>query len=395
MLDKLEDMKWFIQDHIKEIGAGIVIIIAIVVGTVFATNGKGDKKDGTKENTKAEYTQMEKKAESLREVFSELQTVEQGINRDNIVLKTSLYLKQPFITDEELRTQLGEYVEILKKKYNVDKKYVTGLDISIYDRKIVFDKELQPRATAYYMLNAKKDDKVKEDESQTPQEGQKDMFGNPIKKTTPQTQNKTEKDKAVWEDTISQKGKPKYEDYEWVVNDFEPLNKDIPVKPLSDEEFAFYLKLNQYSTLMGSPTGGAQLYLQWDLGQNVFKDGVGAILKEFKAFTERQTKLGGLADYYDNVDKLKKKLAIERPQFLLFAETQEVVDDKSEAQAKLIKFNANLYTDAIKENIDKVAEEVKEEKPTKQGKQEKQGKPSDGNKGEKMEIDFTNTEKKQ
>lgn len=384
MRDKIEDIKWFMQDHVKEIVAGIVVVIAIAIGVLF-TSGGSEKKGDVKENSKAELAQMEEQAETLRGIFSELQTSQQGIHKSNVVLKVALYLKQPFIDEDELRTHLDEYMKLLKQKYSVDKKYVTGLEVAIYDRKIVFDKELQPRATAYYMLKKNKEEESSEDEKTEPK---KDAFGNEIKRTKTNVARKVDMSREIWDETISQSGEPKYENYEWVVTNFEPMNKEVPTKPLSDEEFAFYLKLNQYSALMGSLTGGAQLYLQWDLGQNVFKDGVGAILKEFKTFSDRQTKLNGLADYYDNVDVLKKKLAVERPQFLLFAETKEVVDSKEEAQAKLIKFNPNLYTDAIKENIDKVAEELKDGKvPTK----EKNGKEGKGKTKEEIQIDFGKT----
>ncbi|KLA07012.1 hypothetical protein B4086_5488 [Bacillus cereus] len=384
MRDKMEDIKWFIQDHIKEIGAGIVVIVAIAIGVLF-TSGGSEKKGDVKENSKAELTQMEEQAETLRGIFSELQTSQQGIHKENVVLKVALYLKQPFLSEDELRTHLDDYMKLLKQKYSVDKKYVTGLEVSIYDRKIVFDKELQPRATAYYMLKKNKEEEATEDEQTEPK---KDAFGNEIKRTKTNVARKVDMSREVWDETIAQSGEPKYENYEWVVTGFEPMNKETPTTPLSDEEFAFYLKLNQYSALMGSLTGGAQLYLQWDLGQNVFKDGVGAILKEFKTFSDRQTKLNGLADYYDNVDVLKKKLAVERPQFLLFAETKEVVDDKEEAQAKLIKFNPNLYTDAIKENIDKVAEELKDGKAPIKGDK---GKENKGKNSEEIQIDFGKT----
>ncbi|MFV1457873.1 hypothetical protein, partial [Bacillus mycoides] len=87
----------------------------------------------------------------------------------------------------------------------------------------------------------------------------------------------------------------------------------------------------------------------------------------------------------DSVDVLKKRLAVERPQFMLFAETKEVVDGKEEAQEKLIKFNPNLYADAIKENINKVAEDMQDGKVEDKGKEGKKGKDK-GNVD--LEVDY-------
>ncbi|MFV1457744.1 hypothetical protein, partial [Bacillus mycoides] len=304
----------FIQDHAKEIGGVFIILAAIGVAWVMLMGDKSKEEGKTalaKPNTRAEIKQMEERSTGLRDVFSELQTVDQGLTAKNPVFKTSIYLKQPFLTEDELRNHINDYITTLKQKYNVDGKYLTGLELNIYDRKLIYDKELAPRATAYYMLKDKKEEEEK-DNSEAPK---KDAMGNEIKSGKIKVERQVDKLNGVWEETVSQKGEPKYEDYELLITGFESLNKEASVKPLTDEEFAFYLKLNQYSAITGSLTGGAQLYLQWDLGQNVFKDGVGAILKEFKAFSERQTKLGGLADYYDSVDVLKKRLAVERPQF--------------------------------------------------------------------------------
>lgn len=392
MRDKIEDIKWYIQDHVKEIGGITVIVFAVVVAGFMLFGGKSDKDSKTalaKENTRAEMKQLEERSNSLREVFSEIKTVNQGLTPDNLVFKTSLYLKQPFLGEDELQNYINDYIISLKQKHNVDGKYLTGLELDIYDRKILSDKELAPRAKVYYMLKDK-EEKEKEEKDEKPK---KDALGNEIKSGKIQVERQVDKLNSVWEETVAQKDEPDYKDYELIITGFEPLNRDASVKPLSDEEFAFYLKLNQYSAITGSLTGGAQLYLQWDLGQNVFKDGVGAILKEFKAFSERQTKLGGLADYYDSVDVLKKSLAIERPQFLLFAETKEVVDGKEEAQAKLIKFNPNLYTDAIKENINKVSEDMQDGKiESKDAPKDAKGKKTSGKQGTELEVNYDKKE---
>lgn len=339
MRERLEDIWWFIEDHLNVILTVALVVIAIVIGAYMVNTSGGDSTE-VKPNTPEELRSLEEESLKLQEQFSELEFAPQSINDKNLVYKISLFMKQPFMSEDEINDAMYNYVKALKMKYNdsTNDTYLTGVKFELYDRKAIFDEGLAPRATVYYMLNDIDLDEVKKDKYV-------------------QNENVTE---LTWNATIEQEKEPDYTDYQLVTMGFTPLDSESTVKPLTDEEFAFYLKLNKYNALAGSVLGGAQLYLQWDLGQNVYKDGVGAILKEFTSFTERQTELGGLDDYYDNVDILKRELAIDRPQFLLFAETTEVVDSREEAQKKLIEFNPDLYTDTIKEAIEEKANELEE-----------------------------------
>ncbi|MCY8636571.1 hypothetical protein MOD96_01980 [Bacillus sp. S17B2] len=340
--DWFDNVRYFVEDHKRWFGWGIAaVLIGLLILVLVLPDKSGSA--GVGSNTNNELKELKAGSKELEEVFSQLQETPVGTSDSLPAYEVSLYLKQPFISEDDLTADIQKYVDLMKLKVNDDKndKYLLGLKIKVYDRKIVFDKDLTPRATAYYMLK-------KESSKDSKTEDQYDSLG--------------DQDELIWDKTLQQTKNPNYkEDYQLLVNGFSELDDSQKITPLSDEEFAFYLKLNMYNSLMGDTYGGAQLYLQWDLGRNVSNDGVVAIVNEFENFEKRQTDIGGLDDYYDNVDYLKQDLAIKNPQFLLFATTNEVVDDAQEAQKKLIESDPDLYTQVIEDHIQEKADQLGEQ----------------------------------
>lgn len=343
-------LKFFIEDNWKVllgVIGGLAIVLIVIIALV-GNKGNGLPEDAPKENSEEMFAVMDKDSEELKKVFSDLLTVDKSADEKYPILDVSLYLKQPFIDESDLKNALDKYVEMLKYKYNVSKegKYILGVQIKLYDRKIVFDKGLTPRGTAYYMLDKSKElEKIEKNKKLSEEVSDSGV---------------TDPNIIVWEQTVLDYKRPDYEDYRLTLAGFQPMKRNTAMNYLSDEEFAYYLKLKLYSTLVGNDTGGVKLYLQWDLGKDVTKDGLASILKDYRNFMDREKNTGIIVDYWDNPDKIKQELAIVNPQFVYFIETNKVEPDYSESQKQLILKNPELYKLPIENYINEVTEYLDE-----------------------------------
>src|SRR5699024_7177688 len=165
-----------------------------------------------------------------------------------------------------------------------------------------------------------------------------------------------------FQDTIGREDDPDYEEYDLIVREFDQMKYKDGVEPLTDQEFSFYLKMDMYSTLLGgSRYGGARTYLQWDLGKDVYKDGIVSIEKEFEEFKDRHLELNGQVTYYDNEYLLKQEMVIDNPQFLLFVTEDEIEEDPLEAQKRLLELNEDLYKRPLEEYVEDKSNDLSEE----------------------------------
>lgn len=335
--DKLEEIWWFIQDNIK-LTLGILGVVGFM-GLVFLMlsidnqNSLGTA-DSFEENSVEQLDYMETQSETLKEVFSELQVMNNSV--DNYpVLEIALYLKQPFMESSELETYLDTYVELLKLKYNDTEEdiKIRAINIEIYDRQIVFEKDLASNGTYKYMLSTE-NVTTAEDTYETANLGMTEL---------------------AWGQTIESTDEPNYTKYAatFVYNE---LTEDSSVTPLSDEEFDWYLKFEQYVTLGGNIDGGAQLYLQWDLGANLNENSFIAVIDSFEMFIARLDALAAKKDFYsEDPDALRRQLVITNPQFLLFADHDQLIEEPFEARARLIEIDPDLYTSTVEDWIEEQA----------------------------------------
>jgi len=341
-MDRLEDLWYWILDN-KQIVGGIVILLAVVGFFIYGKTGDFESNrltPGYEPGTMEEVNAMKERSEDLDEVFSELEVRNVTVNEKYPAYDVSLYLKRPFISKRDLELQLTDFIDMYKWKTN---DTMSGIKIDIYDRKEVFDKELLPRATVYYSKKFEAEDLLGEDEGGTRERGEDTNMMN-------------------FQDTIAAGKKPKYEDYDMIVRGFKPMTYSEEIIPLTDQEFSFYLKLDIYSTLAGgSKYGGVRTYLEWDLGKDLYKDGIVAIEREFDDFRKRHVGLGGQENYYDNEMILKQKLVVTDPQFLLYATQKKIEDDPLEAQNILLKSEPDLYKKPLQEYVEERSDDISDE----------------------------------
>jgi|SRR5690625_89746 len=357
LLDLWDTFRYWVEDN-KQTAAGIVVLIIFLVILVYVLLPKPEGSElveGVKPYTIAEVEAMKEVSTELDNTFSLLRVLNEGSQAEYPAYTVSVYLKKPFITEEDLMFEVEKLIDIYKWKSDFR---MAGMKIKIFDRKEVFDKDFEPRATMYY---AKKltEETIKEEE-----DGGSYVYGEDVQEMN-------------FRETIEAGEDPDYGEYELNLGAFRAMDKKENIIPLSDQEFSFYLKMHLYNTLKdGSDYAGAQLYLQWDLGRSLTKGGVNSIVKEFRKFQDRHLELRGQREYIDNLEYVKRDLAVERPQFLLFAETNQVIDDPLEAQKELIKFNPDVYLKPLQEYIDvksdDIADEIEEEEKRKAEEAEKE-----------------------
>lgn len=316
--DKILD---FWGDYKKYIVVGILLVVVIFLAYVAIVDKKYEETGGKKVGIVEDYEKMVNKSKEISYIFSEFSTYNVGNSTKLPAYEVNLYLKQPFISSAEFDTAIDDYIELLKWRVNDEKTktYLAAVRINVYDREIIYRKNLEPRAYIEYKWR-------EEDEKK--------------KKKSDEFLQDTD---LRWEQTVSNKKEPDYEKYYTNVK-FESLDTGKGIEPLSDEEFAFLLKLDLYGSVNdGDVVAGIITYLEWDLGRNLSKSGITSILREFYTFTARHYRIGGQTRYYEDKYAVRRELAISNPRFLVFALTKEVMDDELTAKRRLIKLDAKQY----------------------------------------------------
>lgn len=341
--DKFLEGVWWVQDRWKVVLSATAIILFIVL-MVVAMNKSTDSETGVdfKQNTPEEMKYIKDKSKALKNVFSELAVVNTSGDKKYPVLEIALYNKQPFMESADLELNMFDYLQLLKLKYNDEKDGVKirAVRVKLYDRQIVYENGLKPNGTYMYLL---KNEEFKEDKSSDKYEDA----------------NKSQLD-ITWDYTVNYEGKVDYSKYQEVF-DYQELKLDPSVEPLSDEEFAWFLKLDKYVALSGGVQGAGKLYLQWELGANTTKGGYLVVVNTFKAFVDRLTKLEAFDSYYSEEEiMLKRDLIITNPQFLLYVETDEIEENPFKARNKLLKINPDLFSDVLETWTEEFAEEYGE-----------------------------------
>lgn len=331
---------YWVEDNVQYVVAGLILALFIGI-MVFIRVGEGVEGnplvEGVKKDTIEEVEAMKEVTGNVDDVFSLLGERRVGTHEEFPAYEIDIFLKKPFIHEADFKDALKEYIEIYKWKENYK---LSGLKIRVYDRKQVYDENLLPRASVYYF------EEIDPEQLLTEEEGGERLYGDDVMADN-------------FLETIEAGEKPSYGNYDIRIDGFKDLELNKSIVPLTDQEFAFYLKMEMYQTILGgSKYGGAKLYLQWDLGKDVYKDGIVAIEREFENFNKRHLDIGGQHGYYENEYILKQQLAVEKPQFLLFALTNNVVDDPLDAQRELIKEDPELFKDVLEENIEEQVQDL-------------------------------------
>lgn len=356
MEDFFWDFKaWLNEKPIHKISfvLGVFAIILSLVGLFAAGFNKYSEI-----SNRTELLQQDEQANN--KYFEQLWVKEEPqANTKDIILTYDLYLKDPYISTYTLNTKLKNFVQSVKDKYNVNGNRVRAIGIRLYDRKIVWDKGLQPRAIAFYAIQqeiATKNMQSQEKKDKNNKDLQvKQMDGTTADVSAAQQDSPQEQS---WEYTLDNKGKIDYNDYDLTVTGFQQYDKDAVNKPLTNQEFAFWLKLKLYQKILGTSNidSAAILYLNYDLGGNVSYNDFVTISQDFEKFNNREKDLGDNTDYYPNDVLLRQKLAVYRPQLLYYALSGNMVKSRTEAQKKLIEMQPGTYNAVIREHNKQAAE---------------------------------------
>lgn len=342
LLDIWDTFRYWVVDN-KQLASGLVVMVMFLSFIVYILIPKpagSEVVEGVAPYSLAEVEAMKEFSTELDDTFSLLEETTEGSNPDYPAFNVFLYLKKPFISENDLMAEVNKLIDIYKWREDY---HLSGMKINIYDRKEVYDLGYEPRTTMYYMK------KLSEETTLTEEEGGSYIPG-------------TDVFEMNFQETIEVGEQPEYEDYVLNPGAFRAMKTDESITPLTDQEFSFYLKMYLYSALKdGSDYSGAQLYLQWDLGRSLTEGGVNTILREFRAFKDRHLDLNGQKEYIDNIEYIKRDLAIESPQFLLFAETGKIVSDPLEAQKELLKYNSSVYQRPLEEYVEERSTEISEE----------------------------------
>lgn len=321
-------IKWWIEDHLKEI-VSIGVVFFIVFGGVKVVQMYED--DGSPEGVEESLVFLIETSQQLKNTFSLLEEREIGVDDNYPVVEVSLYVKEPFITSVFLEQALLDYTEALKLTYKTKGQDVKAIRYILYDRKILWEKGLKAKGVYEYRLPTSV------------------VSAEDVNTTTFGTETQTY-DEVAWDLTINEKGKPKYVNYE-LEGRYQYLKRKQGVDMLSDQEFEWFLKYDLYQAL----GNGFNLYLTWDLGAQPREEGRTTIKRQFDEFVDRLGSINDYTSYYDYPDGLKRELVIDKPQFLYYTETGEVAKDDEDARRKLLEFKPSLYTSPIDKWLDQLA----------------------------------------
>lgn len=327
-------IKWWVEDHLREI---IILtgVLVVLVGGIYGVRVAED--DGSPKGVEETLTTLITTSQELKETFSLLDERSTGVDSKYPVLELDLYVKRPFIESFDLESELNKYVDALKLINESKGIQVRAIRFTLYDRRILWQERLRPKGVFEYRY---KNSTVTQDDVATAISG-----------TETQTY-----DQAAWAKTLAAKGKPKYNNYALAGN-YKYLTPKPGVDLLTDQEFAWFLKYDLYRQL----GGGFNLYLTWDLGAQPREDGRVMIKKQFDEFVKRLDSIRDYTEYYDYADRLKRQLVIDKPQFLYYSETKDVAKDDDDARRKLLEYNPRLYTETIDEWLTKQARQQVEQ----------------------------------
>lgn len=299
---------------------------------------------------------IKKDAKNNNKYFSLLYVKQQKQSgtKNDVVLTYDLYLKKPFIATYTLNTQLKNFITSVQDKYNVQGNRVRAIGIRIYDRKIVWDKGLQPRAIAFYSVQQEIAHKELEKQDKKNKKQNKDKQVKQINGTTDNLDDSNQEalPAQAWDYTLNNTKPINYNQYDLTVIGFSQYDANAVTRPLTDQEFSFWLKMKLYQKILDTQNvdSAAILYLNYDLGGNVSYNDFVTISQDFEKFDKRESDMGDNTDYYPNQVTLQQQLAIYRPQLLYYVMSGEMVKSRTEAQRKLIQAQPQVYSAVIKKH---------------------------------------------
>lgn len=292
--------------------------------------------------------------------FAVLDEKIQPSNGNGNYVVADLFLKKPYCTDSQINNALYNEANFIVEHYNGSHNdKLKAIGFRIYDREIVWKMGLTPRCIADYTVQPAIATKAENKQQQKQQQQilgkqkAKQMAKQPIMNTvTPASQ--------CWDYTLSDANKhPNYAQYNLNLYGFTPYNPNQTTRPLSNQEFAIWLKLKMYQSAIGGSSfdSAVQLYLNYDLNGQVNQQDFNAIAENFLELNKRETDLGDNTNYFPNQKLLRQELAIYRPELLCLILTGKTPHNYFSAQkAILTSSNGKQYKSVIEKHTKDIGE---------------------------------------
>lgn len=322
ILDVIDDIRYFIEDNGQIVGAGVLVVIAIVVGFLFINNSSGEDS----EEVAAETDLVVQQQENAMYYFSELNESNMG-TEEEVVLEVDVYLKRPLQSNEGIQEALNDLVQVYQYKYDRDNVSLKGLQISLYDRIEQYEQETDAMGMVYYTPDMDTSLEVVYGGDEIPEGASVDYQD------------------IMWE--ASQIIEPKdinYDTYTLSVN-YEG-NEDVD-KPYTNEEYRFFLKLNRYKVFTGDWEDAIQKYLEWEEGVVNGLTVSDMVIRGYMQFVNRMESPAVKSDFYEGNDSnVRSEMLIRNPQWVYYLETGEYTESEIEALRGVVE-HSREYLDLL------------------------------------------------
>lgn len=333
-----EDIKWWVEDNWKTL-LGLTGIVTFLGIGFFMFYVEADRSGSLPDSYEEQIETLQEGTELVKDTFSLFDQVDVSTFDGQSVYELSIYNKKPFIDKADLEKALRTYIETLKIVESTNKKQVRAVKFNIYDRKIKYDIGAKPDGIYYYGIpytslpKEEKDDEKSRYYYMTPAE-------------------------VAYEYTSLYAPEKIDESKYQVYGTYKQLRKVSGIEPLTDQEYNWFVKLNMY-TALGADSGS--LYLEWELGApksdsvtRLFRQDVRNYRKRLTAFGDESTIFG---DDSVTVRELKRRLVIENPSFLWYAETGKLEENAIEARKLLVDAYPGDYKQLVEEWVQTLAED--------------------------------------
>lgn len=321
--DRLDDIAYYYENNKNIFLIGIVILI--IIATFFLLRVT---KDDTVDLT-SDFSLVNGKQENAMYYFSLLDIGDVGDSGESVVI-ADVFLKRPLQSEENLTKAYNDLIDVIKFKYDTNDTVLKGIRVQVYDRMLQYEENIEPVGLVQFTPDRDKSVEVVHGKDANLDALTIDYID------------------LMWQ-ASQEIPKKEVNHEEYLTNVIYDFNEDV-VKPLSDEEFQFYLKLNRYMVIAGDWESGIRKYLEWEKG--VVEDLVStdAVVKGYMDFVDRVKESGIKENYYEGYDwELKSEMLIKNPKWVYYLETGEYTKSEVEALKGVVEHDPD-YLDILVDN---------------------------------------------
>lgn len=322
LLDKFDDIRYYIEDNGQVVGAiAIGIVVILVVFFMVTSSGSADN-----QQTDMESDLVVKQQENAMYYFSLLNESNMG-TEEEVVIDADIYLKRPIQTNENIQDALNDLVKLYQYKYDRSGTDLKGLTFHIYDRIEQYEQETDAMGRVYFTPDM-------------PTSLELVYGGDEI----PAGASVNYQD-IMWEAAqIIDVKDIDYETYALSIN-YEG-NEDVK-EPYTNEEYRFFLKLNRYKVFTVDWEDAIQKYLEWEEGVVNGLSVSDMVVNGYMDFVNRMENPAVKSDFYEvNDTNVRSEMLIRNPQWVYYLETGEYTESEIEALKGVVEYD-RAYLDLL------------------------------------------------